>query len=147
MQSLQDHLRQLQRRYDDAPANQRFGATARVREGKATVTLKVSPEALFPRDSADTAVLFKAVHDAAYLAASSLVLDGALITTRFELDVSGAAREEEITAMGRAVSSTSSQVFAEARLFSSSDEEVACGEGHFSHSNVALLEQQEDVEP
>ena len=141
MPSFEEHNEKLQRHYLDAPLNQQYGPDVRVSEGSARVTLRVGPQLFYPRDSADSSVAFKALHDAAWLAASSLVPGGALLTTRFMLEVSGPVWREEITAMGRVISSSAGQFFAEARLYNAGDEEVAFGEGQFSRSNVELQEE------
>ena len=138
MASPVEHLEQLQSRYLAAPINQPFQPDLRVSEGSARVTLRVGPQLLFPRDSADTSVIYKALHDAAFLAASSLVPGGALLTVRFVLDVHTAVWQEEITALGRVCSHAASLFAAEARLYNAGDEEVAFGEGQFSRSNVEL---------
>ena len=138
MPPFEEHHRELRRRYLAAPINQQYGPDLRVSQGSARITLNIGPSLFYPRDAADSSVLFKALHDAAFLAASSLVPDVALLTTRFSLEVSGSAWEEEITAMGRVCSSTAGQFSAEARLYNASDEEVAVGEGVFTRSNVEL---------
>ena len=141
MPSLKEHHQKLQRLYLDAPINQPYGPEVRVSEGSARVTLRVGPQLFYPRDSAHSSVAFEALHDASFLAASSLVPGGALLTTRFVLEVSGPVWEEEITAMGRVISSNAGQFYAEARLYNAGDEEVAFGEGQFSRSNVELPEE------
>lgn len=132
------HLQKLQQLYTEAPAGLPYCPDVRVSEGKAQVTLTVEPRHFFHRDSADNAVVFKALHDAALLAASSLVADVMLLTTHFEVDLSGPVWAGPITAMGHVCSSSGSSLAAQARLYNGDDDEVARGEGRFSLSNVPL---------
>ncbi len=133
---MSGHLDKLKREYLEAPLHQPLNPDVRVSEGGARVTLRVEPSHFYPRDSADAALIFKALHDAAFLAASSLTPGGALLTTCFSMDVSDQVWAEEITALGRVVSSGRRTLTAEVRLYNSADEEVATGEGTFSHSNA-----------
>lgn len=133
---MSDHLERLKRQYVEAPLHQPYSPDVRVSEGRARVTLHVSPQHFHPRDSADASVVFKALHDAAFLAASSLMPGGALLTTRFSMEVSDQVWAEEITALGQVVSSGTRTLTTDVRLFNAADEEVATGEGTFSHSNA-----------
>ena len=123
---MSGHLDKLKREYLEAPLHQPLNPDVRVSEGGARVTLRVEPSHFYPRDSADAALIFKALHDAAFLAASSLTPGGALLTYAcISMMLASAASARRLSSTAR--SSWICLVFSTlARRFSSSSATACC---------------------
>jgi acyl-coenzyme A thioesterase PaaI-like protein len=84
-------------------------------------------------------VYFKALDDAAWFAANSVVEDVFVLTTRFEVKLLRPVSEGEILAVGAVTSSDERRIYAQAELFDAQGGRlVASGEGDFARGRVPL---------
>lgn len=132
------HFRKLERMYQRAPINEDGGATLTVTEGAATLDVPISSESYHPLGAVHGAVYFKALDDAAFFAANSLVADVFVLTTNFNLHLERPVSEGAIHAEGRVVNDNPNQLIAEAIAHDDAGNELARGSGTFQKSTAEL---------
>jgi uncharacterized protein (TIGR00369 family) len=132
------HFRKLERMYQRAPINDDGETTLTVGEGTATVDIPVSPKSYHPLGAVHGAVYFKALDDAAFSAANSLVEDVFVLTTNFNIHLERPVSEGSIHAEGRVVNDNPNQLIAEAVAHDDAGNELARGSGTFVRSNSEL---------
>ena len=84
------------------------------------------------------AVYFKALDDATFFAAQSLVTDCFLVTSSFQLYLLRPVSEGQLLARGHVVSRSKRIYVTEGVLFDSRGKEVARGSGTFMPSSISL---------
>lgn len=84
------------------------------------------------------AVYFKALDDAAFFAANSVVKDVFVLTLTFELQLTRGIRGEVMIARGQVLQNLGNQILAESILYDDRGKEAARGSGVFVKSKVAL---------
>jgi uncharacterized protein (TIGR00369 family) len=134
------HFRRLERMYAGAPLNEYFKPEMIVGEGRATVKMTLRPDLFHAANAVHGSVLFKALDDAAFFAANSLVEDSFLFTASFNLYFLRPVFEGGIRAEGRVVYRSRRLVLAESEIFDDQDRVIARGSGSFLPSNLALDE-------
>lgn len=134
------HFRRLERMYASAPINRWFEPEMTVGEGRATVKMIIRKDFFHAAGAVHGSVVFKALDDAAFFAANSLVDDSFLLTASFNLYFLRPILEGEMRAEGRVVHRSKRLVIAESEIFDEQDRPVACGSGFFLPSNIALDE-------
>ncbi len=133
-----EHLRRLERMYRAAPNNAYYLPELAVRPGRARVCFAVRPDFYHAAGAVHGSVYFKALDDAAYFAASSLVTDVFLLTAAFELQLRRPVRGGRLTALGKVLQASDQEILAEARLYDHQEHEVARGEGRFVRGQTPL---------
>ena len=135
---MSDHFRKLAAMYRSAPVNEIYGPNIDVSEGRAVVEMRVDRRFFHPADALHGSVLFKALDDAAFFAANSLVPDFFVLTVSFNVSFLRPAVEGLLRAEGRVTRATKNLTFAEAVLFLPDGDEAARGTGIFVPSRIRL---------
>lgn len=124
--------------YHGANINKYFAPVLEVSEGAAKVTIKVRPDFFHAAHAMHGSVYFKALDDAAFFAANSLVQDVFVLTVSFNLVLLRPVTEGTITATGRVVHNSKNLLVADAELTNDKGKQVARGTGTFAKSTIAL---------
>jgi uncharacterized protein (TIGR00369 family) len=138
---MSDHFRRLERLYAAAPINEYFAPQLHIPEaGVAELRLTIRPDFHHAARAAHGAVYFKALDDATFFAANSLVEDAFVLTVSFNLYLTRPVSEGEIIARGRVVSRSKRLYLAEGTVEDSRGREIARGSGAFMPSTISLSE-------
>ena len=137
----QEHFRKLERMYASAPINDFYQPTLKVDAGSAKLEIEVKEKFFHAAGAIHGSVYFKALDDAAYFAANSLVEDVFVLTFNFNIYLLRPVATGRIRAVGRVVNQTKKLLIAEATLYDEQGREVARGSGSFMHSQMALTEE------
>jgi uncharacterized protein (TIGR00369 family) len=125
--------------YASAPINEYFAPRLHIPDfGVAELRLTVRPDFFHAAHAAHGAVYFKALDDATFFAANSLVEDVFVLTTSFTLYLTRPVSEGEIIATGRVVSRSKRLTIAEGILVDTRGREIARGSGTFMPSSKPL---------
>ena len=135
-----EHFRKLENMYADAPCNAHFAPRLTVSEGTAEVVLAVREDFYHAAGAVHGSVYFKALDDAAFFSASSLVRDAFVVTASFQLYFLRPVTSGEMRAVGRVVDQTRNRLIAEAVLTDSDGREIARGSGAFMKTKQPLDE-------
>lgn len=134
----EDHYRKLERAYRDARCNEYYAPALQISEGEARVTIELQPKMHHAANAAHGSVYFKALDDAAFFAANSLVEEVFLLTVSFTLYLMRPAVDGRLEARGYVTHRTGRLFFAEAALFDQGGEQIARGGGTFAKSGIRL---------
>jgi uncharacterized protein (TIGR00369 family) len=134
----QQHFRGLEALYLAAPTNQYFKPSIRIEEGSAEIAIPLREDFFHTAGAVHGAVYFKALDDAAFFAANSLVDDVFVLTASFQLYFLRPIQTGEIVSTGRVVSQSSRVILAESIAKDSDGNEVARGSGSFMKSKLRL---------
>lgn len=132
------HHRRLERMYHDAPINRFYAPRLAIAEGAAELRIPMRPEFHHAAAAAHGSVLFKALDDAAFFAASSLVPDALLVTASFHMHFLRPFRQGTLVATGRAVYQGKRQLVGEAVAHDEDGLELARGSGTFLPTTISL---------
>ena len=136
---MSDHFRRLERMYHAAPINEYFRPTLHIMEaGSAELRFAIRPDFHHAAHAAHGAVYFKALDDATFFAANSLVEDVFVLTVSFNLYLIRPVSAGEVVACGRVVSRSKRLYLAEGVLEDDRGREIARGSGAFMPSTIAL---------
>ena len=138
MTSNDEHFRKLERMYHGAPINRFFEPVLRVFEGRTEITVRVKPEFFHAANAVHGAVYFKALDDAAFFAANSLVSDVFVLTVTYNVYLTRPIADGEMRATGRVVHRSKNLIIADAEVLDSADRQIARGSGTFMRSQIAL---------
>ena len=133
-----EHFRKLERMYNGAAINEYFAPVIEVSEGAAKVTISVRKDFFHAAHAIHGSVYFKALDDAAFFAANSVVLDVFVLTVSFNVVLLRPVTEGTIVATGRLVHSSKNLLVADAELHNDRGKLVARGTGTFARSSIAL---------
>lgn len=133
-----EHYRKLERMYRRAPVNEFFRPELSVSEGRAEVKIAVRREFFHAASAVHGAVYFKAMDDAAFFAANSLLADFFVLTVSFNLYLVRPISEGEMKATARAVHRSRRLLLAEAELVDGQGRQIARGSGSFMPSHLRL---------
>jgi uncharacterized protein (TIGR00369 family) len=133
-----EHYRKLERMYAVAPINGYFRPSLRIEKGWAEVTIAVRDEFHHTAGAMHGVVYFKAMDDAAFFAANSLVDDVFVLTARFQIEFLRPVRSGKIRAVGQVSEESGRRIHASAELFDSDEVLVGRGVGEFARSGLAL---------
>jgi uncharacterized protein (TIGR00369 family) len=136
--SDQAHFRKLERLYDRAPINAFYAPTLRVSHGAAELSLEILPKMYHAADAVHGSVYFKALDDAAFFAANSLVEEAFVLTVSFTVYMLRPVRRGRVTARGRVTHRTGRLFFAESTLEDEEAHPLARGSGTFMRSKILL---------
>ena len=137
----QDHYSKLERMYAGAPINKFFQPRLTIGEGRAELRLAVRPDFFHAANAAHGSVYFKAMDDAAFFAANSLVEDVFVLTSGFTLHLLRPIASGEMIATASVVSKTRSLIVADAVVHDGAGVQLARGTGTFMRSKTPLTEE------
>jgi len=135
---LASHCRKLENMYLGAPVNAYYKPEIRIGQGRADLVFPVRQDLYHAANAVHGASYFKAVDDAAFFAANSLVFDVFLLTASLTCYLVRPITEGEIRAAGCAVCETRSVILAETVLTDSDGNEIGRGSGSFVRSKIKL---------
>ena len=136
---MSEHFRRLERMYASAPINEFFAPRLYIPEaGIAELRMTIRPDFHHAAHAAHGAVYFKALDDATFFAANSIVEDVFVLTVSFNLYLTRPVTEGEVLARGRVVSRSKRLYLAEGTLEDARGREIARGSGAFMPSTTAL---------
>jgi uncharacterized protein (TIGR00369 family) len=133
------HFETLAAMYDRAPINKWFRPALRIpEEGRAEIEMTLREDFYHAARAIHGAVYFKALDDATFFAAQSLVTDCFLVTTSFQLYFLRPVSEGRLLARGQVVSRSKRLYVVEGVLLDSRRKEVARGSGTFMPTSIQL---------
>jgi uncharacterized protein (TIGR00369 family) len=133
-----EHFRKLERMYAAAPVNGWFAPTLTVSDGAAEVRIPLRPEFHHAAGAVHGSVYFKALDDATFFAASSLVREVFVLTAHFQMDLLRPVVAGELRAVGKVTENGERRIIAEGELFDAEGNLVARGKGSFARSKIPL---------
>ncbi len=134
----EEHFRKLERMYASAPINRLYRPALRIREGESEVVFTPGGDFFHAAGALHGSVYFKALDDAAFFAANSLITDFFVVTASFQIYLTRLAGGGELTARGRVVHRSKRLLLAEAQLFDDRHRQIARGSGSFLPSRIRL---------
>ena len=141
MSGSPDHWRRLERMYlTRATINEYFKPGLEVGDGKAEVRIEVDPKFFHAAGAVHGSVYFKAMDDAAFFAANSVVEDVFVLTTNFNIHLLRPVTEGTLIAKGTLVSETRSLLTADAELEDENGRLLGRGTGTFMKSRMLLAD-------
>lgn len=135
---MEDHFRRLERMYASGPINAYFRPSLVVSDKRAEITMQLRPDFFHAAHAAHGAVYFKALDDAAFFAANSVVTDVFVLTVTFNVVLLRPLTEGIVTATGTLVNASRTLLVAESELRDHRGKLAARGSGTFSRSTIAL---------
>jgi uncharacterized protein (TIGR00369 family) len=137
----EEHFRRLERMYLNAAAiNDYFGPGITIGEGTAEIRIEVDAKFFHAAGAVHGSVYFKAMDDAAFFAANSVVEDVFVLTTSFNIHLLRPVTEGTLIATGALVSATRSLLIADAELNDDGGRLVGRGTGTFMKSRMLLAD-------
>lgn len=136
-----EHHRRLERMYLAAPVSQEHAPEIEVDRGRARVVLPVQERFFHAAGALHGSVVFKALDDAAFFAANSLVEDVFVLTVSFEMHLLRPISQGHLTGTARVVHDGQEVLVAEAEAVDDQGRLVARGTGSFLPSHVELTEE------
>ena len=133
-----DHYRKLERLYAEAPINAYFAPELQVSAGSAEITIPVREDFFHAAHAVHGALYFKALDDAAFFAANSLVKDVFVLTVSFNTHLLRPVSDGVLHAVGRVVSRSRRMIVAESELRDSQGHQLGRGSGIFMPSTIRL---------
>jgi uncharacterized protein (TIGR00369 family) len=133
-----EHFRKLERMYYSAPINEYFKPKIFIEYGRAELRIPIRDEFHHTLGAIHGAVYFKALDDATFFAASSIVEDFFVLTASFHIEFLRPVVDGEIRAVATVSSEGSRRIEATGELFDSEQNLVGRGTGIFARSKVRL---------
>ena len=134
----EEHFRKLERMYAGSPCSRSYGSSVKVARGEAEVRFPVRPELFHSGGALHGSAYFKALDDAAFFAANSMVTGNLVLTTSFQIYLLRPVTSGEIRAVGRLLHKGRQLLVAESVAFDERGKTVARGSGTFTPSGPAL---------
>lgn len=135
---IEEHYRKLERLYAAAPINDYYKPSLKVSEGRAEVRIPLQPKMFHAAHAVHGSIYFKALDDAAFFAANSLVEEVFVLTASFHIHLLSPIAAGEITARGHVVHQSGRLFVAEAELEDGEGNPLARGSGTFMRSRIPL---------
>ena len=132
------HYRKLERMYDTALINRFYAPVLHVSEGSAEVTIPIKPDFFHAAGAIHGSVYFKALDDAAFFAANSIVTDVFVLTVSFNVYLTRPVTSGELRATGTLVHRSRNLFIAESVILNVDGKQVARGSGTFMRSQEPL---------
>lgn len=123
---------------ESAPINEFFEPSLEIQEGRAELELPVSEKLFHPARAVHGTAYFKALDDAAFFAANSLVEDVFLLTTQFNVYMTRPVSSGSMHAVGEVINEHPDQYIAESAIRDDDGNQLARGRGLFVPSSVEL---------
>lgn len=136
--SREEHHRRLEHMYHGAACNEYYAPRITIGDGVCDLVVPVLPKLFHPAGAVHGSVYFKALDDASFFAANSLVEGVLLLTASFHITMMRPVSSGEIQAHGHVVHAASQMLFADAEARDSSGRVVARGSGTFVRSRIEL---------
>lgn len=133
-----EHFRKLERMYLKAPVNDYFRLSVEIRHSEAHIRIPVRTDFFHAAGAVHGHVYFKALDDAAFFAANSLVPDVFVLTAVFETRFLKPVNAGVLHAEGKVISAARRVFVCESQLFNSEGDVIATGSGKFVRSGIAL---------
>jgi uncharacterized protein (TIGR00369 family) len=133
-----EHYRKLERLYAAAPISHWFGSSIVVSEGRADVRIPVRTEFHHAAHAVHGSVYFRALDDAAFFAANSIVHNVLVLTVSFTVHFTRPITSGELRAAGRLIHAGGRMLTAEATLVDGDGQLLGHGTGVFTRSSIAL---------
>jgi uncharacterized protein (TIGR00369 family) len=133
-----EHYRKLERMYAVAPINAYFCPALLVEQGKATIEIEVREDFHHTAGAMHGAVYFKALDDATFFAANSLIDDVFVLTAHFEIEFLRPVVSGTIRAEATVTEQTGRRIHAKGELFDEKGNLVGRGRGEFARSKIRL---------
>jgi uncharacterized protein (TIGR00369 family) len=137
-EAREEHHRLLELLYERAPVTRLYGSAIRVSHGASEVTLPADERFFHGAGAIHGSVYFRALDDAAFFAANSVVFDVLVLTTSFQLDFFRPVRSGTLRAIGSLLHAGRNRLVAGAELVDESGARLAMGTGTFMPSRFAL---------
>lgn len=138
MTDPESHYRRLEQAYQMAPCNQALQLKLSVTAGAAEVRIAATPSMHHAAGAVHGSFYFKALDDAAYFAANSLVEDALVLTASFSLELLRPVATGEMRASGRVRKAGKNLIFAESVLYDGEGNELATGRGTFARTRMPI---------
>lgn len=140
MSESEAHFRALERMYLGAPNNDYYKPEITIGEGTAEIRIEVDSKFFHAAGAVHGSVYFKAMDDAAFFAANSVVEGVFVLTTSFNIHLLRPVTQGTLIATGTLVSATKSLLIADAELRDDRDRLVGRGTGSFMKSRMLLAD-------
>jgi uncharacterized protein (TIGR00369 family) len=134
----EQHYRKLERLYASARINGFYQPTLEVREGAAKVVIPIRPELHHAARAVHGSVYFKALDDACWFAAASLLERALVLTASFNIHLLRPVSEGALVAEARVVHASRRLFLAEGTLENDRGETLARGGGTFMRTETPL---------
>jgi uncharacterized protein (TIGR00369 family) len=122
--------------YLAAPCNEYYEPGIKISEGEAEVVIPVQDRYLDAAGFVHGSVFHRAMHDAALLAANSIVPKDLMLSTGFNIQFTSTIAEGELIARGRVIGTSDDHCLAEAVVLDGEGEELGRGTGTFVKSEI-----------
>ncbi|MEM9880828.1 MAG: PaaI family thioesterase, partial [Pseudomonadota bacterium] len=132
------HFARLEAMYRAAPINQKFAADITVSEATARVEMTVGTDSFHAAGAQHGTPYFKALDDACFYAANSMVEDVFMLTSAFNLHLTRPFHEGTMIAEGRLVHGKRRVYLAEATLVDAQGNDLGFASGTFMRSRIPL---------
>lgn len=133
-----EHYRKLEALYRSAPINAFYEPAIEVSEGAARIEITARSAFWHAAHAVHGSVYFKALDDAAFFAANSLIDDAFVLTVSFHVHFLRPLTTGLMTATGRVLMSSRRLMVAEATLVDDDGRDIGRGSGTFARSRIAL---------
>ncbi len=133
-----NHYLKLERMYAAAPINEYFKPQLKIERGKAEIRIQVRDDFHHSAGAMHGVVYFKALDDATFFAANSLVEDTFVLTAHFELDFLRPVSTGEVRALATVTSEDARRITASGELFDGDGNLVGRGTGLFARTGIPL---------
>lgn len=134
----ESHFRKLEHLYAGAPINDFYRPVLKISAGRAELEIEIGNRMHHAAAAVHGSVYFKALDDAAFFAANSLVEEHLVLTSSFTLYLLQPVVEGKLRAVGRVIHRTGRLFFAEAELEDQDGSPLARGSGTFMRSKIEL---------
>ena len=138
--SMMEHFRRLEKMYNGHPLNDYFEAELTISDKTAEIRLPIKKSFHHAAHAVHGAVYFKALDDAAFFAANSVVFDVFVLTASFTTYLTRPVSSGVLKSIGKLVNATKNQFICEAVLYNSDDQEIGRGSGIYIRSKLKLHE-------
>ena len=133
-----EHFKKLERMYYASPINEYFKPKILIEHGNAELRIPIREEFHHAVGAIHGAVYFKALDDATFFAANSVVEDFFVLTASFHIEFLRPVVDGEIRAVARVTKEDDRRIEATGELFDSDGNLVGRGTGSFARSKVRL---------
>jgi uncharacterized protein (TIGR00369 family) len=135
---LPAHYRKLERMYAHAPINSYFQPKLAIGEGTAEIRILVREDFHHTAGAMHGVVYFKALDDATFFAANSLVEEVFVLTASFEIEFLRPVSSGEVRAVAEVIADDGRRIEAQGELFDEKDQLIGRGVGRFARSRIPL---------
>ena len=130
----------LQKIYKAAPTYHLAPPQMQISEGEAVFSINVLPDMLNTAGFLHGAFIFKLMDECSHMAAQTLVDDGLLVTSSFNMYFIKPVKSGEIKGIGKLLKANRQKYLVEAIVVNENNEEIARGMGEFMKANIELEE-------